>query len=199
MSACHDRAGELLPDYVHGLLDPEEMARIEGHLKKCLECASEVQVIRSLEDETLPEPGPWFWTGLPGKVTAEVEARRRKKNRVLIPVWAGGLAAAAVAVLMFLQIGPVTQPQTDFPDYSAAGTADSVPLGIEEEFLSVSGLLIDDLDQTFALDLNAASEELMASRDLVPEGDGYETMDEETIRVFEDLVDKMTPEGSERG
>jgi len=199
MSVCRDRSGELLPEYIHGLLDPEEMKRIADHLENCLECASQLRVISQLEDEILPEPPPWFWTSLPGKVTAQVEARRRGKTRILIPVWAGGLAAAAIAVLMLLQPGSAPQLQTDVPDYSVVETAESFPLGLEEEILSVSGMFVDDLDQTLVLDLGAVSDELIATMDLILEGDDYETMDEETIRVFEDLVEERPWRGSERG
>jgi hypothetical protein len=194
MSVCRDRSGELLPEYVHGLLDPEEMKRIADHLEGCLECASQLRVISQLEDEILPEPPAWFWTSLPGKVTAQVEARRRGKARILIPVWAGGLAAAAIAVIMLLQPGSAPQLQTDVPDYSVAETTDSFPFGLEEEILSVSGMYIDDLDQTLGLDLKGVSGDIMVTMDLVLEGDGYETMDEDTIKVFEDLVEEMTPE-----
>ena len=194
MSVCRDRSGELLPEYVHGILDPEEMKRIADHLEGCLECASQLRVISQLEDEILPEPPPWFWTSLPGKVTAQVEARRRGKTRILIPVWAGGLAAAAIAVLMLLQPGSAPQIQTDVPDYSVIETTESFPFGLEEEILSVSGMFIDDLDQALVLDFKDVSGDIMVTMDLVLEGDGYETMDEDTIKVFEDLVEEMTPE-----
>lgn len=194
MSVCRDRSWELLPEYVHGLLDPEEIKRVVDHLKGCPECASEVQVIRQLEDEVLPEPPPWFWASLPGKVTSQIEARRRWKTRVLIPVWVGGLAAATIAVLMLLQPGSAPQLSTDVSDYSLMETTESFPLGIEEEILSVSGMFIDDLDQTLGLDLKAVSDEITITMDLIPDGDGYETMDEETMRIFEDLLEEMTPE-----
>ena len=51
----------------------------------------------------------------------------------MIPVWAGGLAAAAITVLMLLQPGSAPQLQTDVPDYSDVETAESIPLGLEEE------------------------------------------------------------------
>ena len=199
MSVCRDRSGELLPEYVHGLLDQEEMKRITDHLASCMECASEVRVFSQFEDEILPEPPPWFLASLPGKVTAQVEARRRVKRRVLIPVWAGGLAVAVIAVLMFLQPGSAPQLQIDDTEYSVVETAESFPLGLEEEILSVSGMFIEDLDQTLGLDLVAASDEYIATMYLILEGDGYETMDEETIRVFEDLVEERPWRGSERG
>ena len=194
MNVCRDKSGELLPEYVKGLLEPEEMKKVADHLEGCSVCASQVRVISLFEDKVLPEPGPWFWTGLPGKVTAQIEVRRRGKTRVLISVWAGGLAAVVVAGLMLLQPGPPLQPQTDVFEYSVVETADPFPLGVEEEILSVSGMFMDDLEQVFGLDLNVLSDETVVTMDLILEGDGYETMDDETIRIFEDLVEEMTPE-----
>ncbi len=194
MSVCQDRSREMLPEYVHGLLDPEKMKRVADHLEGCPECTLEVRVLRQLAGEILPEPEPWFWSSLPGKVTAQVQAHRRGKARVLIPVWAGGLAAAAIAVLMLLQPGSAPQPPSDAPDYSIVETAESYPLGLEEEILSVSGRFIDDLDQTLGLDLKGVSDDIMITMDLFLEGDGYETMDEETMRVFEGLVEEVIPE-----
>ena len=193
MNVCRDKSGELLPEYVKGLLEPKEMNKVADHLAGCSECSSQVRVISLFEDKVLPEPGPWFWTTLPGKVTAQIEARRRGKTRVQISVWAGGLAAAAVAVLMLLQPGPPTQPQIDALDYSVVEIADPFPLGVEEEILSVSGMFMDDLEQVYGLDLNVLSDETVVTMDLILEGDGYETMDDETIRIFEDLLEEMTP------
>jgi hypothetical protein len=193
MNVCRDKSGELLPEYVKGLLEPEEMKKVTDHLEGCSVCASQVRVISLFEDKVLPEPGPWFWTTLPGKVTVQIEARRRGKTRVLITAWAGGLAAVVVAGLMLLQPGPPLQPQTDVFEYSVVETADPFPLGVEEEILSVSGMFMDDLEQVFGLDLNVLSDETVATMDLILEGDGYETMDDETIRIFEDLLEEMTP------
>ena len=194
MNICRDSSGELLPEYVKGLLEPEEMKKVADHLECCSECASQVRVISLFEDEVIPEPGPWFWSSLPGKVSSQIEARRRRKTRVLIPVWAGGLAAVVVGVLMLLQPGLPLQPQTHILDYPVVETADPFSLGVEEEILSVSGMFMDDLEQVFGLDLNVISDETVLTMDLILEGDGYETMDDETIRIFEDLVEEMTPE-----
>ena len=194
MNVCRDSSGELLPEYVKGLLEPEVMKKVADHLEGCSECASQMRVISLFEEKVLPEPGPWFWTSLPGKVTAQIEARRRGKTRVLITAWAGGLAAVVVAALMLLQPGSALQPQTHILDYSVVETADPFSLGVEEEILSVSGMFMDDLEQVFGLDLNVISDETVVTMDLILEGDGYETMDDETIRIFEDLVEEMTPE-----
>jgi hypothetical protein len=119
--------------------------------------------------------------------------------RLLVPVWVGGLAAAVIAALMLLQPGPVQQPQIIVPDYSVVETAGLFSLGLEVEVLSVSELFIEDLDQTLGLELGAVSDDIMITMDLILEGDGYETMDEETIRVFENLLEERPRRGSERG
>ena len=195
MKGCAEKYRDLLPEYTLGLLDPEEMKTVTDHLGSCPECAVQLQVIRQYESEAIPEPPPWFWTSLPGKVTAQVDARRKRKMWVQIPVWAGGLAVAAIAGLMLLQPGPVLQSPVDSPDYSVVETAGAFYVGLEEEVLSVSGMLVEDLDQTLGLDMDDVSDAYIATMDLVLDGDGYETMDEETIRIFEDLVEEMTPEG----
>lgn len=195
MNACQDRFQDLLPEYALGLLDPVEMKRVNDHLISCSECAAQLQVIRQLENQAIPEPPPWFWTSLPGKVTAQVDARRKRKIRVLIPTWSGGLVVAAIAGLMFLQSGAVPQHPIDSPEYTVMESAGASYVGLEEEVLSVSGMLVEDLDQTLGLDLDNVSDAYIATMDLMLDGDGYEKMDEETIRVFEGLVEEMTPEG----
>jgi len=195
MKACQDRVRELLPEFVQGTLEPQQMIRVADHLDGCAQCVLEESVLRRLGDEVLPEPPPWFWTSLPGKITSEADARRKRKMRLLVPAWTGGLAAAAIVVVTLLQPATAPGPQTPEPDFSIGGTAGMFPLGLEEEILPVSGMFIDDLDQVFSMDLNSVPDEFLSTPDLILEGDGYETMDEETIQVFEDLIDEMTPEG----
>ena len=85
MRGCTHRAQELLPEYALGRLDLETMEMVENHLGVCATCSLEVRLIKRLEDRKVPEPGPWFYETLPEKVTAEVEARRRKRKLSLIP------------------------------------------------------------------------------------------------------------------
>ena len=67
MNVCRDSSGELLPEYVKGLLEPEVMKKVADHLEGCSECASQMRVISRFEEKVLPESGPWFWTSLLGK------------------------------------------------------------------------------------------------------------------------------------
>jgi len=195
MSTCQDRIRETLPEFAHGLLDPSEMARVADHLEICTVCASEVRVLRQLENESIPAPPPWFFSSLPGKVTAQVDARRKRKVRILIPVWAGGFATAAIAVFMLLQPGTVLQFQPDENGYMTSESAGAAYVGLEEELLAVSEVVIDDLEKPLVRDLEVVSEEYISATDLILVGDGYETMDGETIQIFEGILEKMTPKG----
>lgn len=194
MSVCNDRAAKILPEYVLGILGPEEVRIVEDHLKACTSCVQEISVLRKLEDEIVPEPADRFFNDLPGKVVGRVKTRKVKVRRALIPVWAGGLAVAAATVLILLQPGPRQVINTETVDYSLAENFEPIHLGIEEDVLAVSGLVMEDLDRILLSDLEAMTPDSVVTMDLDLEDDGYETMDRVTIRVFEDLIDTMTPE-----
>ena len=194
MSNCQDVFREMLPEYARGLLEQNETEGVEEHLKNCTDCASELHIIRQIERQILPEPPPWFFNSLPGKVITEIRVRRRKRMRWMIPAWAGGAAAAVIAILVFLQPGPTPLMEDHVSDYSLVQTQSPLPLGIEEELLSVSGVNIDDLERTLGVELKTVPENSIITMDLIPEGDGYESMGEDTIRFFEDLLENMAPE-----
>lgn len=191
MSSCRHDLRELLPEFVRGLLGADEMAAVADHLESCEACESEEMVLRQLENETLPDPDTWFLASLPGKVIAEVEANRRKKRRFLIPVWAGGLAAAVTAMFLLVLPGPAPRLPAELSDLSGMGTAGGAYMGLEEEIFSASGTVFRELEMPLVLDLGLVSEEFITAADLVPGGDGFEMMDDKTMRVFEDLVEKM--------
>ena len=192
MSSCRDRSREMLPEYVHGNLEPGVMVEVAQHLGRCRECATEEAVLRELERDAVPEPDPWFYAGLPGKVISEVEARKRRKKRILVPVWAGSAAAAAAVAVMLIMYGSSPRLPVDMEGYSAMGPAGDSFLGLEEEILTASESVFDDLETPLLRDLGPVSEEFIAAADLVPGAGGYEMMDEMTMQIFEDLVEEMT-------
>lgn len=194
MSSCQENCRDMLLDYARGRLVHEESQLVENHLERCPDCLIELKIIRQFESRDLPEPPPWFFNSLPEKVTAQVEERRKKRMRWMVPAWAGGMAAAVAAVLMLLQPGPPTRVEDLGSDYSLVRAEDPFSLGIEEELLHVSGVFINDLIQTLGPDLREVKDDSLITMDLIPEGDGYESMSEETMRIFEDLLEKMAPE-----
>ena len=46
----HEQIRDILPDYLHGHVDPALRATIESHLHGCAECASEMRVLRMVND-----------------------------------------------------------------------------------------------------------------------------------------------------
>lgn len=192
MSFCKDRSADLLPEFVHGLLSSGEETLVEKHLESCPECAREIRVLRELEQEILPEPPRWFWTSLPEKVTARIESSRKRRKRMLIPAWVGGLAAASVIAFMFIVPGPAPQLPTDLMKYEAALSPGPVSLGLEEDIIGVSGTFEEDLEDS--LDLEDTSDIYLYGMEPIREGYGFEMMDENTIGVFEDLLEEMTLE-----
>lgn len=77
----HQESIELLPWYVNGTLKPQERARLESHLKDCVECQRELQRTQSLSAavvetaERVPEPPPFLFT----RAAARVEEYEREK------------------------------------------------------------------------------------------------------------------------
>lgn len=194
MSNCRDIVRESLPEYVNGNLDPEGEAKVTDHLATCPDCVTDVNVLRQLKDELLPDPATWFFEGLPGKVTAEIEVRRKRKQLILIPAWAGGLALAVFAAIMFILPGAEPDFKAQIQSYAAAKAEGSLPLGFEAEILEISSVFVNDLDKTIIEDLDVVSEDVFVPINSIFENDVYEIMDAQTMRIFESLVEEMVPE-----
>ena len=75
---------ELLPWYVNGTLAGEELAEVEGHLRRCRRCQAEVEELQklqtsltqALEEAQLPE-------GLLERTLALIEAEARLEEQLL--------------------------------------------------------------------------------------------------------------------
>lgn len=71
---------ELLPWYVNGTLDGEELREVEEHLRSCLACRREVEELRELRQgvqQAAPQPPP----GGLERLMDEVRAERREPPR----------------------------------------------------------------------------------------------------------------------
>jgi anti-sigma factor RsiW len=81
---------DLLPDLLHGRLDEETRARVEGHLDQCADCAAELALLRELRDSMRHHPAVDV-----GAVVAAIPAARPVRRS-----WVGWRIAAAVTVLV---------------------------------------------------------------------------------------------------
>ncbi len=201
MSCENLRIKERLPEFLSGDLSPEEEKEVRDHLVNCADCREELDLVGLFAGDQDVEPPPGFRVSVP----AENPAFRRKEKRwfapSMVPVLAGGLAAA-VLVLFFLghwqSVPPVVEDSllTRYLFQRAEG----YDMGLEEEAFSLSGLYNFDVDQVLGEEMALAEE----AETFVNLGEGFpagllDGMDEETIVIFEGLLDDMAPDGAERG
>jgi hypothetical protein len=78
---------ELLPAHLEQKLDPAAQKSVEQHLSSCGDCRTELEILRMLAAEAVPDPGEAFWTALPGRVSRDVQAQRQRDRSWQLP-WA---------------------------------------------------------------------------------------------------------------
>lgn len=125
---------ELLPAHLERTLDQAAQANVERHLASCGDCRAELELLRALAEEPVPDPGEAFWAAQPGRVfralRREEERRRswwgsRVPLSITLPRWAWTAAAilifAAVSWLV-VQPAPVRSARVASPERSAVRT-----------------------------------------------------------------------------
>jgi anti-sigma factor RsiW len=108
---------ELLPAYLEQALDSDERSRVELHLSRCGECRAEVEILRVLAAEPVPDPGDAFWAAMPGRVKRAMHAEEERKASwwrssvplsLTLPRWAWAAAAVmVVAAVSWVLVRPV--------------------------------------------------------------------------------------------
>lgn len=188
---------EVLPEYLARRLSPEDAQMVREHLEGCGECRSELALVKRLAEESVPEPPISFWNALPGKVTSGVKDRKQKLFSLPVPVWAGGLAAAVLVILLILSPWKGYRVNIEIPNKYYVQMIDRFNQGLEEEILAVSGLKPSDLVRSLEQDM-FNSEELYGFSGLSDayQSDPFEDMDDTTLRVFEELIDNISPVSS---
>ena len=129
----HEQTQTLLPWYVSGQLESEDLALVEAHLRDCAECRAEFQLERRLEKAVagLPFDAELGWAQIRGRIAAQDDqqgARAFVRRVLLAPGARTGWAIAAQFVLVVAAVGmllPLTQPAR----YHALGAAPPAPSG----------------------------------------------------------------------
>jgi hypothetical protein len=96
---------ELLPSYLEQRLSGPELVRIEKHLETCGDCREELELLRMMAEDAVPQPAESFWQEMPERVYREVRREKRARKRFALPDVLSGLvpprwAWAAATVLM---------------------------------------------------------------------------------------------------
>jgi len=103
----HQTIQDGLEDFLADACDPLDRARIEGHLRQCVECRREVDAMKEMSSlfETLrsPEP-PAPPIGFYAKVSARIEQQRSESfwTALLEPAFGKRLALASLLALAML-------------------------------------------------------------------------------------------------
>jgi anti-sigma factor RsiW len=164
----HERAWEMLPDYVGGYLSDEQQSAVKRHLRQCRQCRQEVAATEALRAgaRTLPEsiaPPRDLWAGIAARIgapqagpeTAAAGAggqrqaapprwsRRLLRLRPRVWVWpslAVGATALLAVVLLTTGRGPLEPPggQAGTAVESAFAALESECRMGEEEFLAAA-------------------------------------------------------------
>lgn len=118
---------ELLPAYLEQAIRQDERSRVEGHLSSCGDCRMELELLRVLASEPVPDPGEEFWAAMPGKVYRQVRSEEQRTRSwwgsrvplsLALPRWAWAAAVLIVAAASWLLVlsAPVRSARVATPE-----------------------------------------------------------------------------------
>jgi len=137
---------ELLPAYQAQKLDQENYRRVGKHIASCPDCKMELVLLRSMADDSVPDPGEAFWNKMPLRVYRAVQRAKKGRThfdlswlvgRITLPRWVFAAATAAVMLIISLQaVDSMWTPQrgqgiSSSPEYLFSGgiiADDAVPI-----------------------------------------------------------------------
>lgn len=125
----HEAVQELLPWFVNGTLDEEELAEVEAHLAECAECSAELAAERRLAAaavESAPVDSDTAWLQMKERLDAADAPQLRPAPplwRKRVPIgWAlaSPVAAAAAVALVVVNLPARAPVETQFHALGAA-------------------------------------------------------------------------------
>jgi hypothetical protein len=164
---CRNRdIRELLPAHFERKLDQAARKSVEQHLASCGDCRTEIEILRLLAAEAVPDPGEAFWAALPGRVYREVQEQQKQPRSLMgvlgsliQPRWAW---ATAVVIMTVASVWLLTRPVP----MHIAGIATPDNGSPYEEMLVAESIDVEDLSTADLESIDAwASRELAALLD----------------------------------
>jgi Putative zinc-finger len=206
---------ELLPAYLEGTLSAPERARLEAHLAGCSDCAAELNLLRIMAAEPVPDPGETFWESFPEKVHREVWHRRRPWHfrpgdlfrGATLPRWGWAAGAAAAVILTTWLLARPVPPRDPSP---VAKHRPAPAVDIIQEAANSSEVRPEELERLSAwareelrsfqdglTDLSAGgSDALLGGALNVDVEDELASLSEEQLEV---LIDSLEPDVPDEG
>ena len=106
-----------------GALEGPETTRVEAHLSVCADCRAELELLRLVAEEPVPDPGEAFWAAMPSRVYGQVLEQKERRSRWDLSGLLRGLAlrraawatasVLIVASLAWLLVATPTKQGTD--------------------------------------------------------------------------------------
>jgi len=101
MKSGHDEIGDLLPEYARGDVHGPMREAVEGHLRECGECREERELLMTLSEVEVPDPGGLYWKTLPQRVRSGIkEPTSPARWSSIVSFFLRPFPVAAAAVLM---------------------------------------------------------------------------------------------------
>ena len=152
MTSDHEKIKEALPDYQQGRLEEALRTETDLHLKACMDCKEELDVLAGLDLFSVPDPGQGFWEKLPKAVISEVSQQVvRPSQGLVLRLLAWPVPAAALIVFLLALAFLVRHKTPVFPEEEFS----SDPLSVSS--IDTSG--IEEKDLSFYSETDAAERE----------------------------------------
>jgi anti-sigma factor RsiW len=203
---CRNRdVRELLPTHLERKLDEAARTNVELHLASCGDCRTELEILRLLAADAVPDPSDAFWAAMPGRIYREVQEQRQRErqrglpfilDRFLRPRW---VVSAAVVLLVasvawfFTFPAPVKMADTGSPD-SGASYEDVLDPG-QIELAELGDRELQSLDAWASGELTALMGE---STDLFTNGQDL-TIDDKLVELNTQELERLSKKLDEYG
>ncbi len=208
MNCNNPSKGKKLPELVLESLSVNEMDEVNDHIALCQMCQEEYEVLLSLKNTEIPDPGDAFWSTLPLKVVKEAKSQGRQKQPGWNPLhlWAwwsglgravqGGVAVATVALAVFILLTPGSRPVVNRTvDTVMVASSDPVfSIGSDADLIKVSELDLVKVGQALQLALDqTVYEELFKDGGVSMKTVNLLDMDTDTLGALEHKIDGLLP------
>jgi hypothetical protein len=201
---CVDRdIQELLPVYLEQGLDETAKLRVESHLGSCADCRTEIKLLRMMAAEPVPDPGEAFWEAMPERIYRDVQKMQEKNlrfdissfwDRVLLPPWVWGVAAAGLVLVVSLLIIKPAPKETsttvsngDESSFAESVLADTDSPGLTE----LSQTELENVSLWADSELSSLSNEIIDVLTSAPERDIHEELLDLNPQEIERLSRKL--------
>jgi len=121
VTCTNEHIKELLPAYLAQELAPTDLRAVEKHIEACPDCSAELDLLRIVANEAVPDPEEAFWNTMPDRVYRAVKQEAMDRPHVDLsrllrgfqPRWVFAAATICVLLVVSLSIFYMVQLEPD--------------------------------------------------------------------------------------